>query len=79
MPFARSVRIKALEAGIWIGKSGRPERLQEMHPAHLVNAYLGALAAGEGEDITRPLAQAVVDRGLGSAALKEASRREAAL
>ena len=68
-------RAKALEAGLWQRADGRTVRLAEMHPAHLVNAYLGALAAGEPEGITRPLAEAVVTRGLAEAARAEAERR----
>ena len=66
-----------LAAGTWHTGRGTVVRLSEMHPAHLVNALVGALAAGEPEGITRPLAQAVVDRGLVAAAEAEVRRREA--
>lgn len=66
-----------LAAGTWHSGRGTVVRLDQMHPAHLVNAYLGCLAAGEPEVITGPLAAAVVRRGLAEAALAEAARREA--
>ena len=66
-----------LAAGTWHTGRGSVVRLAQMHPAHLVNAFVGALAAGEAEDITGPLAQAVVDRGLVEAAEAEAARRQA--
>lgn len=70
-------RAGLLSVGLWPRRNGEAVPIAEMHPAHLVNAYLGALAAGDPEDITGPLAQAVVARGLVEAAVAEAARREA--
>ena len=66
-----------LAAGTWHTGRGTVVRLAEMHPAHLVNAYLAALAAGEPEAVTGPLARAIVARGLAEAAWAEAARRMA--
>jgi hypothetical protein len=69
-------RIKALAAGIWQRADGEMARLAEMHPAHLINAYLGALAAREPAGITQPLAAEVKRRGLAADAYREAMRRD---
>lgn len=70
-----AARAAYLAAGTWPNGNGTAVRLAEMHPAHLVNAYLAALGRGDGPEITEPLARAVVTRGLAERAWAEAQKR----
>lgn len=72
----RACRIRALQCGQWQRSNGEIVAVRRMHPAHLVNALLAALAAGEPRGITDPLAAEVVRRKLTNDALREAEGRE---
>lgn len=72
-------RVQALEAGLWQRADGSFVYVARMHPVHLINAYLGALAAGEPAGITEPLGRAVITRGLVEAAWQEAQKRTSVL
>lgn len=68
-------RAKALEAGVYAARDGRQIRLRQMADAHLVNAYLRALADGEPRAIVEPLGREVLRRNLREAAEREVERR----
>ena len=61
-----------LAVGLYPTSKGIVLRLREMNDHHVVNAYIKALALGEPESITQPLAVEVDRRGLRAAALARA-------
>ena len=67
-----AARAEAIKKGIWLTKSGVRLPLRSLHDAHLINAYLKALAEGHPEGITRPLAVEVIRRGLADRVWSEA-------
>lgn len=75
-PVARvQARAKALADGQYVYGDGHVATLASLHDAHLVNALLASLAAGEPAGITEPLTVEVDRRGLRGRAMEKAEQR----
>lgn len=62
--------------GVYQRSNGRIVAIRSLDDHHLINALLRALAHGEPERVTRPLAAEIVRRGISEMALDVAAERD---